>query len=79
MCCCIFRLRRIDAVSSVLWFLILCLCLAESYFMGALDWMDTAKLSTVSLCCLVSFAAAVATRKPVGPRRARYRRSESEQ
>nr|XP_046252760.1 transmembrane protein 201 [Scatophagus argus] len=68
------RLRRIDAVASVLWFLILCLYLAESYLTGVLGWMDTAKLSTISLCCLVSFAAAVATRKPLGPRRARYRR-----
>uniref|UniRef100_A0A3Q3WRZ4 Transmembrane protein 201 n=1 Tax=Mola mola TaxID=94237 RepID=A0A3Q3WRZ4_MOLML len=73
------RLRRIDAVASVLWFFILCLYLAESYFTGSLGWMDTAKLSTISLCCLVSFAAAVATRKPLGPRRARYRRSESHQ
>ncbi|TDH10625.1 hypothetical protein EPR50_G00077750 [Perca flavescens] len=79
------RLRRIDAVASVLWFIILCLHLAESYltdasgWMGsyltdASGWMDTAKLSTVSLCCVVSLAAAVATRKPLGPRRARYRR-----
>ncbi|KAM8754754.1 transmembrane protein 201 [Acanthopagrus schlegelii] len=68
------RLRRIDAVASVLWFVILCVYLAESYFTAALDWMDTAKLSASSLCCLVSFAAAVATRKPLGPRRARYRR-----
>lgn len=79
MCCCFFRLRRIDAVASVLWFLVLCLHLAESYMTDALGWMDTAKLSTISLCCLVSFAAAVATHKPLGPRRARYRRSESEQ
>ncbi|XP_047462407.1 transmembrane protein 201 [Mugil cephalus] len=68
------RLRRIDAVASVLWFVILCLYLAESYLNATLDWMDTAKLITISLCCLVSFAAAVATRKPLGPRRARYRR-----
>lgn len=78
-CCCIFRLRRIDAVASVLWFFILCLYLAESYFTGSLDWMDRAKLGAISLCCLVSFAAAVATRKPLGPRRARYRRSEFQQ
>ncbi|XP_030590318.1 transmembrane protein 201 [Archocentrus centrarchus] len=68
------RLRRIDAVASVLWFFILCLYLAESYMTGALSWMDTAKLISVSLCCLVSFAAAVATRKPLSARRARYRR-----
>ncbi|XP_056279346.1 transmembrane protein 201 isoform X2 [Pseudoliparis swirei] len=72
------RLRRIDAVASVLWFLILCLHLAESYLTDTSDWIDTAKLGTVSLCCLVSLAAAVATRKTLGPRRARYRRSESE-
>ncbi|XP_037540164.1 transmembrane protein 201 [Nematolebias whitei] len=68
------RLRRIDAVASVLWFSILCLHLAESYLTNTSNWMDTAKLVTVSLCCLVSFAAAAATRKPLGPRRARYRR-----
>ncbi|XP_029291936.1 transmembrane protein 201 isoform X2 [Cottoperca gobio] len=73
------RLRRIDAVASVLWFLTLCLYMAELYLTDTSGWMDPAKLSTVSLCCLVSFAAAVATRKPMGPRRARYRRSESEQ
>lgn len=68
------RLRRIDAVASVLWFLILCLHLAEIYLTDASGWTETAKLGTVCLCCLVSFAAAVATRKPLGPRRARYRR-----
>lgn len=72
------RLRRIDSAASVLWFLILLLYMAESYVTGTLSWMDTAKLSIISLCCLVSFAAAVATRKPLGPRRARYRRSEIE-
>ena len=61
---CNFRLRRIDAVASVLWFFILCLYLAESYLTGVLGWMDTAKLTSISLCCLVSFAAAVPTRKP---------------
>lgn len=66
-------------MASVLWFIILCLYLSESYCTVAWSWMDTAKCCTVSLCCLVSFAAAVATRKPLGPRRARYRRSESEQ
>ncbi|XP_071763500.1 transmembrane protein 201 [Centroberyx gerrardi] len=67
------RLRRIDAVASVLWFLVLCLYLGESY-LADVSWLDTAKLSTTTLCCLVSFAAAVATRKPMGPRRARCRR-----
>ncbi|XP_006785601.1 transmembrane protein 201 [Neolamprologus brichardi] len=68
------RLRRIDAVASVLWFFILCLYMAESYMTDALSWMYTTKLVGVSLCCLVSFAAAVATRKPLGARRVRYRR-----
>uniref|UniRef100_A0A665U9S0 Transmembrane protein 201 n=1 Tax=Echeneis naucrates TaxID=173247 RepID=A0A665U9S0_ECHNA len=68
------RLKRIDAVASVLWFLILCLYLAESYLVGASSWMDTAKHSSISLCCLVSFAAAVATRKPLGLPRSKYRR-----
>lgn len=68
------RLRRIDAVASVLWFLTLLLYMVESYMTCTLSWMNTAKLSIISLCCLVSFAAAVATRKPLGPRRTRYRR-----
>ncbi|XP_029911586.1 transmembrane protein 201 isoform X1 [Myripristis murdjan] len=68
------RLRRIDAVSSVLWFLVLCLHLAESYWTGVAGWLDTAKLSTTCLCSLVSFASAVATRKNLGLRRARCRR-----
>ncbi|KAL6119806.1 tmem201 [Pungitius sinensis] len=68
------RLRRIDAVASVLWLLILSLHMAEGYLTDASGWMDTAKLGAASLCCLVSCAAALATRKPLGPRRARYRR-----
>ncbi|KAF7657739.1 hypothetical protein LDENG_00022720 [Lucifuga dentata] len=68
------RLRRIDAVASVLWFLILCFYLAENYLTGASDWLDSAKFSATSLCCLISFAAAAAIRKPTGPRRGRYRR-----
>ncbi|XP_074537648.1 transmembrane protein 201 [Halichoeres trimaculatus] len=68
------RLRRIDATASVLWFLMLLLYMAESYVTDAISWMDTAKLSIISLSCLVSFAAAVATRKPLGPRKARYGR-----
>lgn len=68
------RLRRIDALASVLWFLILCLGLTESSVSAASDWMGTATLCAVSLCCLVSFGAAVATHKPLGSRRARYRR-----
>lgn len=68
------RLRRIDATVSVLWFLILCLGIAESIMPTASDWMGTATLCAVSICCLFSFGAAVATRKPLGSRRARYRR-----
>ncbi|KAK2851278.1 hypothetical protein Q5P01_007554 [Channa striata] len=68
------RLRRIDAVAAVLWFVILCLYLAEAYLTGASGCMDKAKYSTIALCCLVSFAAAVATRKPLGPQRGRCRR-----
>ncbi|XP_056129950.1 transmembrane protein 201 isoform X2 [Lampris incognitus] len=68
------RLRRIDAVASVLWLLLLCLYLAESYLNCVSEQLDTAKLSTTVLCCLVSFAAAVATRKSMCPRRARGRR-----
>ncbi|KAM9855978.1 transmembrane protein 201 [Aulostomus maculatus] len=68
------RLRRVDAVASVLWFLILCLHLGENYLKSVSSWMDTTKLITTSLCCLVSFAAAVTTRKPLGLRRGRYRR-----
>lgn len=77
-CCCTSRLRSIDAASSVLWFLVFCLYLTESYFEGGLDWMHMAKLITIPLCCLVSLAAAVASHRPLGPRRARYRRSEFE-
>ncbi|XP_055366150.1 transmembrane protein 201 isoform X2 [Betta splendens] len=69
------RLRRIDAMASVLWFVIFCLYLAESNLTGASGWMDTAKNSTISLCCLVSFAAAVATHKLPSLRRGKYRRS----
>ncbi|XP_007577389.1 transmembrane protein 201 [Poecilia formosa] len=68
------RLRRIDAIASVLWFVVLCLCLAESYLTDTPSWMDSVKLASVSLCCLVGLAAAAATRKPLGQRRARYRR-----
>ncbi|CAL8261609.1 unnamed protein product [Gadus morhua 'NCC'] len=73
------RLRRIDAVAAVLWLLLLVLYLAEGYLAegylaGAPGWLDAAKLGTAALCCLVCFGAAVATRKSVGPRRARGRR-----
>ncbi|CAO2590074.1 Transmembrane protein 201 [Lemmus lemmus] len=69
------RLRRIDAFSTCLWALLLGLHLAEQYLQAASPgWLDTLKLSTTSLCCLVGFTAAVATRKATGPRRFRPRR-----
>ncbi|XP_036447431.1 transmembrane protein 201 isoform X2 [Colossoma macropomum] len=74
------RLRRIDAVASFLWLLVLCLYVAECYLKTDTPvWLDTIKFGTTSLCCLVGFAAAVATRKPTSPRRTRGRRSESDQ
>lgn len=74
------RLRRIDAFSTCLWALLLGLHLAEQYLQAASpSWLDTLKLSTTSLCCLVGFTAAVATRKATGPRRFRPRRSEKQQ
>ncbi|XP_036033990.1 transmembrane protein 201 [Onychomys torridus] len=69
------RLRRIDAFSTCLWALLLGLHLAERYLQAASPgWLDTLKLSATSLCCLVGFTAAVATRKATGPRRFRPRR-----
>ncbi|XP_025141640.3 transmembrane protein 201 isoform X2 [Bubalus bubalis] len=69
------RLRRIDAFSTSLWALLLGLHLAEQYLQAASpSWLDTLKFSTTSLCCLVGFTAAVATRKATGPRRFRPRR-----
>ncbi|KAL7864917.1 hypothetical protein AOLI_G00163370 [Acnodon oligacanthus] len=69
------RLRRIDAVASFLWLLVLCLYMAECYLKTDTPvWLDTIKFGTTSLCCLVGFAAAVATRKPTSPRRTRGRR-----
>lgn len=74
------RLRRIDAFSTGLWALLLGLHLAEQYLQAASpSWLDTLKFSTTSLCCLVGFTAAVATRKATGPRRFRPRRSEKQQ
>lgn len=75
-----WRLRRIDAFASFLWLLVLCLYSVEFYLKtDTPDWLGAIKLGATSLCCLVGFAAAVATRKPTGQRRARGRRSESEQ
>lgn len=69
------RLRRIDAFSTCLWALLLGLHLAEQYLQAASpSWLDTLKFSTMSLCCLVGFTAAVATKKTTGPRRFRPRR-----
>nr|XP_044625567.1 transmembrane protein 201 isoform X2 [Equus asinus] len=69
------RLRRIDAFSTCLWALLLGLHLAEQYLQATSpSWLDTVKFSTTSLCCLVGFTAAVATRKATGPRRFRPRR-----
>ncbi|KAM8954998.1 transmembrane protein 201 [Lycaon pictus] len=69
------RLRRIDAFSTCLWALLLGLHLTEQYLQAASpSWLDTLKFSTTSLCCLVGFTAAVATRKATGPRRFRPRR-----
>nr|XP_042708836.1 transmembrane protein 201 isoform X4 [Chrysemys picta bellii] len=69
------RLRRIDAFASVLWLLVMGLHLAEKYLKADTpSWLDTAKFGTTSLCCLVGFTAAVATRKSTGQRRYRPRR-----
>ncbi|NXY60147.1 TM201 protein, partial [Callaeas wilsoni] len=74
------RLRRIDAFASVLWFVVMSLHFAERYLKtDTPSWLDTAKFGTTSLCCLVGFTAAVATRKSTGQRRFRPRRSEPEQ
>ncbi|NXR60033.1 TM201 protein, partial [Rhadina sibilatrix] len=74
------RLRRIDAFASVLWLVVMSLHLAERYLKADTpSWLDTAKFGTTSLCCLVGFTAAVATRKSTGQRRFRPRRSEPEQ
>ncbi|XP_067423442.1 transmembrane protein 201 isoform X2 [Emydura macquarii macquarii] len=69
------RLRRIDAFASVLWLLVMGLHLAEKYLkVDTPSWLDMAKFGITSLCCLVGFTAAVATRKSTGQRRYRPRR-----
>ncbi|KAJ8257629.1 hypothetical protein GJAV_G00187910, partial [Gymnothorax javanicus] len=69
------RLRRIDAVASMLWFLLLTLHLLESYLKTDItDSLDTIKFGALSLCCLVAFAAAMATRQSTAQRRTRGRR-----
>uniref|UniRef100_A0A8C9RC38 Transmembrane protein 201 n=1 Tax=Scleropages formosus TaxID=113540 RepID=A0A8C9RC38_SCLFO len=69
------RLRRIDAASSILWFLLMSLHLLEKYVvLDGPGWLDTIRFCTTLLCCSVGFAAAVATRKSTNYRRARGRR-----
>lgn len=67
-------------MASVLWLLVICFYLAEFYLQTDIpDWLEMVKFAITSLCCLVGFAAAVATSKSTNQRRARGRRSESEQ
>ncbi|XP_041062383.1 transmembrane protein 201 isoform X1 [Carcharodon carcharias] len=69
------RLRRIDAVASLLWLTVMSLHLMENYLQTDVPgWLDTLKFSTTSLCCLVGFTATIATRKSTGQRRYRARR-----
>ncbi|XP_078094842.1 transmembrane protein 201-like isoform X1 [Mustelus asterias] len=71
------RLRRIDAVASLLWLTVMGLHLMEDYLQTDVPgWLDTLKFSTTSLCCLVGFTATIATRKSTGQRRYRARRNE---
>ncbi|XP_053308047.1 transmembrane protein 201 isoform X2 [Spea bombifrons] len=72
------RLRRVDVFASFLWMLVAGLYLSEEYLLAeSPSWLDTAKLGTTSLCCLVGFTAAVATHKATGQRRHRPRRYTS--
>lgn len=67
-------------MASVLWLLVICFYLAECYLKTDIpDWLETVKFGITSVCCLVGFAAAVATHKSTSQRRARGHRSESEQ
>uniref|UniRef100_UPI00398F1644 transmembrane protein 201 isoform X2 n=1 Tax=Pristiophorus japonicus TaxID=55135 RepID=UPI00398F1644 len=69
------RLRRIDAVASLLWLMVMGLHLTENYLQTYVPgWLDTLKFSTTSLCCLVGFTATIATRRSTGQRRYRARR-----
>ncbi|KAG9353169.1 hypothetical protein JZ751_017745 [Albula glossodonta] len=64
------RLRRIDAVASILWFVVMGLHLVECYLKKDVpSWLDTVKLTTTCLCCLVGFTAAVASHKTMDQRR----------
>ncbi|KAG8568333.1 hypothetical protein GDO81_013963 [Engystomops pustulosus] len=74
------RMRRVDAFASFLWILVTGLYLSELYLLkDSLMWMDMVKLGTTSLCCLVGLTSAMATKKAIGQRRQRPRRSEPEQ
>ncbi|XP_066462693.1 transmembrane protein 201 [Eleutherodactylus coqui] len=69
------RMRRVDAFASFLWVLVAGLYLSELYLLKDLpSWMDTVKLGTTSLCCLVGLTSAMATKKTIGQRRQRPRR-----
>uniref|UniRef100_A0A8C5S7Q9 Transmembrane protein 201 n=1 Tax=Laticauda laticaudata TaxID=8630 RepID=A0A8C5S7Q9_LATLA len=69
------RLRRIDAFAAFLWLLVMGFHVVEKYLQVDIpSWVETAKFGTTSLCCLVGFAAAVATRKPGSQWRPRPRR-----
>ncbi|CAN2388087.1 Transmembrane protein 201 [Pristimantis euphronides] len=69
------RMRRVDAFASFLWVLVTGLYLSELYFLKETpSWMDTVKLGTTSLCCLVGLTSAVATKKAISQRRQRPRR-----
>ncbi|XP_072283440.1 transmembrane protein 201 isoform X3 [Pyxicephalus adspersus] len=72
------RMRRVDAFASFLWTLVTGIYVAETYLLSeSPSWLDTAKLSATTLCCLVGFASAVATRKATSQRRQRPRRYAS--
>lgn len=73
------RLRGIDAFSLFLWVISLIFLLAEGYLGSLSGWLNTLKLTLICICCLFNFTAAAVTRKPQGYRRARYRRSETQQ
>lgn len=72
------RLRRIDAVASILWLVVISVYLVENYLQTDVPgWLDTLKFSTTSLCCVVGFTATVATRKSTAHRQYRARRYRS--
>ncbi|XP_056399024.1 transmembrane protein 201 isoform X2 [Hyla sarda] len=70
-----FRMRLVDAFASFLWVLVTGLYLSEIYLLkDSPSWMDTVKLSTTTLCCLVGLTSAMATKKAISQRRQRPRR-----